>query len=113
LEKGVLAMQITLSRTGGLRGGVERLGPVDTGADVESGMLEPIVTGIDFFSLGRRVGSTGIRDGVECTISVQDDGRHNEVGFTAEASDVPEDVRELFEAVEKVASDHGVPWQAG
>ena len=40
-------MKISLTQTGGIAGGITYLGPVDTKADVESGMLEALVMATD------------------------------------------------------------------
>jgi hypothetical protein len=104
-------VQITLTRTGGFAGGISELGPVDTGADAESGMLEALVLAADFFALAGEVGMGRILDDRIRTVTVAADGRRHRVGWTDGTTGVPDGLAELFRASEQVGRDHGQDWR--
>ena len=105
-------MKISLTQTGGIAGGITYLGPVDTKADVESGMLEALVMATDFFSLPGHVGSEAAADDRMRTVKVEDGETSNQVQFGELAAQVPDAIKDLFSATEKVGRDHGLNWGA-
>jgi hypothetical protein len=102
---------ITLTQTGGFAGGISELGPVDTGTDGESGLLEALALACGFFALAPEVGTGRILDGRARTVTVAGGGRTHRVGWTDGMSEVPAGLAELFRATEQAGRDRGLAWR--
>jgi hypothetical protein len=102
------AVEITVTRTGGIAGVHERLGPVDTAQASNGAAIEEQVEQMGFFEMPERMPDDGgIADAFGYEIEVADGSRRHSVAFTEPMDDSRRGLQRLVALV----AESGAEWQ--